>query len=64
MNGVEWVLLLTLWNFEHGPVSVDPETCLRVQGRVAAGMWVVVDRDDGTSTLVRRARCIRRKLTS
>lgn len=57
--GPGWVLILTLWNYEHGPVAVDVLTCLQVQGRVAAGIVVLVERDDGTIQPIRRARCRR-----
>ena len=61
---MNWVLMLTLWNFEHGPLHINPVMCLHIQARVAAGMWVVVEREDGTSTILRRARCIRQKTMS
>jgi len=64
MTGSGWIILLTLWNYESGPVEVDPLTCWQIQGRVAAGMMVIAERNDGTVIPIRRARCIRPRIIS
>ena len=56
---MSWLLIISLMNYEFGPVPVDQITCRSVEARVAAGLLVIVERDSGAVMPIRRARCIR-----